>query len=124
MSVTLNLHLYGKPGWMLREGEDVTPEELRALAADVHTRLLQCADIVEKLTGAGWEAQMLLYDICLSHPYITTAVQAEQKLHDLGIDPEALAIDVWEDEDDFDDEEFVADEDDEDDASFDEEPPL
>jgi hypothetical protein len=42
---------------------------------------------------------MMLYDISLSHPYITTAVQAEEKLQDLGIDPERVWIDEWPDED-------------------------
>ena len=37
-------------------------------------------------------------------PYICTAVQAEEKLHELGIDPEKLCIDEWEDEEEFDEE--------------------
>jgi hypothetical protein len=98
MSVTLTMHLYGKPGWELDEGEEVTPRQLRDLAEDLHGRLKEAADIVEKLTDAGWEAQMTLYDVCLSHPYINTAAQAEEKLLDLGIDPKRVAIDEWEDE--------------------------
>lgn len=99
MTVTLNIMLFGKPGQELREGEDVTPEELRALGKDLHARLEQAADLVEKLTGAGWEAQMCLYDIMLSHPYLHTAAEAEGKLVDLGIDPEQVYIDEWPDED-------------------------
>jgi hypothetical protein len=102
MGVTLMLFLFGKPGQELDEGGDVTAEQLRALAQGLHERLRETADIVEKLTDAGWEAQMGLYDIFLSHPYITTAAQAEEKLQDLGIDPERVIIDEWEDEDEGD----------------------
>src|SRR4051812_30222392 len=79
MPVTIMLYLFGKPGVELREGEDVTPEELRALGDDLKERLTSAAEIVEKLTGAGWDAQMTLYDILLSHPYIDTEPQAAEK---------------------------------------------
>jgi hypothetical protein len=107
MSVFVSLHLFGKPGMELTEGEAVTSQQLRDLGDDLHDRLQEAAEIVEKLTNAGWEAQMMLYDICLSNPYITTKAQAEEKMQDLGIDPEKLFIDEWEDEDeeDFDEEE-------------------
>ena len=98
MSVTLMMYLFGKPGQELDEGEEVTPQQLRSLAEGLHGRLTEAADIVEKLTAAGWDAQMTLYDVCLSHPYISTAAQAEEKLLDLGIDPQLVAIDEWEDE--------------------------
>jgi len=105
MAVTLMVPLFGKPGQEIPEGSEVTAQELRALGQDLQARLQEAADVVEKLTGAGWEAQMLLYDICLSHPYMQTAVQAEEKLHDLGINPESVIIDEWpdEDEEDFED---------------------
>jgi hypothetical protein len=98
VSVTLMIYLFGKPGMELGEGEEVTAEQLRALGDDLRGRLHETAEIVEKLTGTGWEAQMTLYDVLLSHPYITTAVQAEEKLHELGIDPEKVCLDEWEDE--------------------------
>jgi hypothetical protein len=108
MSVTLTMHLFGKPGWELNEGEEVTPQQLRALAEDLHGRLTGAADALEKLTAAGWDAQMTLYDVFLSHRYITTAAQAEEKLLDLGIDPKLVAIDELEDEEEMDeaDEDF------------------
>jgi hypothetical protein len=110
MAVTVTLFLFGKPGQELNEGEEVTPEQLRALGQYLHERLDATATIVEKLTGAGWEAQMALYDIFLSHPYINTAAQAEAQLQDLGIDPEDVSIDEWEDEEEeFDEEEFGED---------------
>ena len=101
MSVMLMMYLFGKPGQELDEGEEVTPQQLRALAEDLHGRLTEAADIVEKLTAAGWEAQMTLYDVSLAHPYITTAAQAEEKLLNLGIDPKLVAIDEWEDEEEI-----------------------
>ncbi len=107
MAVTLTMHLFGKPGWELNEGEEVTPQQLRTLAEDLHGRLTEAAAVLEKLTGAGWDAQMALYDVFLSHRYITTAAQAEEKLLDLGIDPKLVAIDELEDEEmDEEDEEF------------------
>jgi hypothetical protein len=109
MAVFLSLWLFGKPGHELNEGGDVTPEELRALAEHMHGRLTEAAEIVEKLTNAGWDVQMGLYDIFISHPYITTQVQAEEKLADLGIDPEKLFIDEFEDEEEFEEGEFESD---------------
>jgi hypothetical protein len=104
MSVTLRIWLFGKPGMELDEGSPVTPDQLRALAADMDARLRGAADAVEKLTGAGWDAQMCLYDVVLWHPYIDTAVQAEEHLHNLGLDPDRLCIDEWEDEEELDEE--------------------
>jgi hypothetical protein len=98
MAVSLMLFLFGKPGQELEEGGEVTAEQLRALGRDLQGRLEGAATVVEKLTGAGWEAQMMLYDIHLSHPYVTSAADAEEKLLDAGIDPEAVCIDEWEDE--------------------------
>jgi len=104
MAVTLMLYLFGKPGVELHEGEEVTPQELRDLAEDLSGRLREAADIVEKLTANGWDAQMTLYDIMFAHPYIETSVQAEEKLHDLGIDPEKVHIEWLDEEDDLDEE--------------------
>src|ERR671937_2248609 len=104
MAVSLTLYLFGKPGQELPEGEEGTAQDLRALGESLQARLTEAADLVEKLTGAGWEVQMGLYDVFFSHPYIETAAQAEAKLQDLGIDPDRISIDEWEDEDDVDDE--------------------
>jgi hypothetical protein len=100
MAVSLMLFLYGKPGQELDEGAEVTAEQLRALGQSLQARLDEAADLVEKLTGAGWEVQMGLYDLMFSHPYIDTAAQAEERLEALGIDPEKVFIDEWEEEED------------------------
>lgn len=104
MSVTLSLFLFGKPGQELDEGGDVTPEQLRALGKEMHARLEEAATIVEKLGNTGWEIQMGLYDVFMSHPYLTSASAVEEKLQDLGIDPEHVSIDEWPDEEDDDEE--------------------
>jgi hypothetical protein len=98
MPVTIMLHLFAKPGQELNEGEEVTPDQLRALGQSLQERLTEAGDIVEKLTGTGWEAQMALYDVILSHPYFHTEAQVAEKLTELGIDPESVFIDEWEDE--------------------------
>lgn len=110
MAVFMSLWLFGKPGQELNEGGEVTPEELRALAEHMHGRLTEAADIVEKLNNAGWDVQMGLYDVFISHRYITTQAQAEEKLADLGIDPEKLFIDEFEDEEEFEEGEFEEEE--------------
>jgi hypothetical protein len=120
MAVTLTLYLFGKPEVELPGGEEVTPEELRALGRDLHERLDEAAAIVEKLTGAGWDAQIALYDVILSHPYINTAAQAEAQLQDLGINPERVYIDDWDDEE----EEFLEGEEDPDDGEEEGETPA
>jgi hypothetical protein len=103
MPVTLMLYLFGKPGVELGEGEEVTPGQLRALAADLSARLREAADITEKLTAKGWEAEMTLYDIFFTHPYVETTVQAEAMLQDLGIEPYQVHIEWLEDEDELED---------------------
>ena len=105
MSVSLSLFLYGKPGQELDEGGEVTPEQLRALGKDLRARLEQAAEIVEKLSGAGWEAQMGLYDVMLYNPYVRTEADVRTRLDGLGIDPDEVSILEFEgdeDEDEFD----------------------
>jgi hypothetical protein len=105
MSVFVSIWLFGKPGHELDEGEPVTAEEVRALADELHARLHDTANIVEKLTGAGWEAYTALYDIHFSHPYLTTKTAVEEQFLSLGIDLDRLCIEELEDEDDFIDDE-------------------
>ncbi|MCI0465135.1 MAG: hypothetical protein L0Z62_50075 [Gemmataceae bacterium] len=105
MSVLVSLWMFGKPGMELREGEDITADEIRALQQELFERLGRAAEIVEQMTAAGWDAQMSLYDVMLSHPYVRTEADARTRLDDLGIDPEEVHIDEFEDEEDFEDEE-------------------
>jgi hypothetical protein len=104
VSVLVTLWLFGKPGMELDEGEEITADEIRALRTALSDRLGQAADILEKLTGAGWDAQMGLYDVMLSHPYVRTEAEARTRMDDLGIDPDEVSIMEFEDEEDFDEE--------------------
>ncbi len=89
MAVKINVHLFGKPGEMIRE---VTPESLRALADELHARLDKAARAVESLTAKGWEADLAVHELCLSNPRVSTASQAEKVLHKLGVYAEAVDI--------------------------------
>jgi hypothetical protein len=99
MSVTISLWLFGKPAHELNaEGEAVEPDQIRALAEELHGRLSAVAGALEKLTAAGWEGSVALYDIHLSHRYINTEADARAKVEDLGLDPELFSYLEWEDE--------------------------
>ena len=108
VSVSVTLWLFGKPGHELNEGEDVNAEQIRALAQVMKERLELAADIVEKLTGAGWEAQMGLYDVMLYNRFVRTEADVRTRLDGLGIDPDEVSIMEFEGEDD--DEEFEGEE--------------
>ena len=105
MAVTAMIWLFGKPGHELEEGGEVTGQQIRDLGTHLNDRLQEVGDIVDKLTGAGWEAQVALYDVILSHPYVRTETEARTRLDDLGIDPDKVAIFEDEEEDDFEDDE-------------------
>jgi hypothetical protein len=101
MNVSVELPLWGKPGDDLPEGEEITAEELREQAAQMHEHLLEVTEIVEKVASLGWKASVAMYELQLELPEeITTADQAEQKLLDLGIDTSLVQISEWSDEDD------------------------
>jgi hypothetical protein len=106
MGVTVCLPLFGQPGQELEEGSAVKGQQLRDLAADLNTRLLAAADVLDRLLAAGWKSQTAMYEVILTHPDVPTREEAVGRLQGMGIDPEALMIieDVEdiEDEDDLD----------------------
>jgi hypothetical protein len=107
MAVHISLFLFSKPAHELdREGEEVEPNEVRALAQEIHHRLMKTAEYLEKLTAAGWEATLLLYDICLVHPYITTEAEARGRIEDMGLNPDDFCFMEFEDDDDWEEEDF------------------
>src|SRR5262249_40901504 len=85
-------------GQELDEGAEVTADELRALGQNLNARLQTTADMVEKLTKSGWEVQMALYDLIMSHPYVTTETEARSRLDELGIDPDLVHIEEFDEE--------------------------
>jgi hypothetical protein len=55
MSIDFDLNLFGKPGWMLPEGESITADQLRDLAEYLHGHLHCCAEVLEALSGKGMD---------------------------------------------------------------------
>jgi hypothetical protein len=103
--------LFSKPAHELdREGEEVEPNEVRALADHLQQRLRETADALEKLTTHGWEATMMLYDICLSHPYINTEAEARGRIEDMGLNPDDFCFMEFDDEEEWDEEDLDEDE--------------
>jgi hypothetical protein len=101
MGVTVCLPLFANPGQELEEGVAVKGQQLRDLAAELHDRLHQAADTLDRLAAAGWTCQLALYEVLLFHSEVRTREEAALQLSALGIDPEALMIleDVEEEED-------------------------
>jgi hypothetical protein len=90
MSVMVCLPLFGDPAHEL-EGR-VHSRDLRTLADSLRERLQHAADTLDKLTEAGWWAQVGAFDLMLSHPKVQTREQAEARLRSIGIDPMQLLI--------------------------------
>jgi hypothetical protein len=91
MAVTVGLWLFGKPGHELdAEGRPVEPERIRALGRELHGWLDEVAGALEKLTAAGWEATVMLYDIELWHVDVATEAEARARVEGLGLDPDLL----------------------------------
>ncbi len=99
MAVIITLPLFGKPGYELGEGVEVSGEQVRQLGRELAERLDTVAGLLDKLTAAGWDAQTGLYDVMLSHPFLRTEAEARTQLDGLGIDPEEVSLDEFEDED-------------------------
>jgi hypothetical protein len=100
MGVTVCLPLFGPPGRELEEGSDVKGVQLRKLAVELHERLHQAAEMLEKLHGAGWSARVAMYDVILTRPRVETKADAERWLGELGLAAEEFLIieDVEEEE--------------------------
>jgi hypothetical protein len=101
MGVTVSLPLFANPGQELEEGSRAEGRHLRELAAALQERLLAAADILDRLTAAGWEARVAMYDLILLHEGVNTQEEAARRLEALGVNPEALMIieDIEEEED-------------------------
>jgi hypothetical protein len=100
MGVTVCLPLFGEPGRELEQGSPVTGRRLRELAMSLSERLEKAAATLDVLAAAGWTAQVALFDAVLHHAQIESREDAERRLREAGVDPEALIIveDVDEDE--------------------------
>jgi hypothetical protein len=92
MGVTVCLPLFGEPGRELEQGSPATGRRLRDLAASLNERLEKAAAALDVLAAAGWSAQVALFDAVLHHPQIESREDAERRLREAGVDPEALII--------------------------------
>jgi hypothetical protein len=107
MPISIMMHLFSKPAIELgKEGEPIDAADVRLLADELHSRLRSAADAMDCLTGKGWDAQMALYDVILSHPYIDSEADARDRIEDLGLNPDDFCYlecedEEWEDEDDL-----------------------
>src|SRR5260370_9151596 len=92
MPISIMMHLFSKPAIELgKEGEPIDAADIRMLAEELHNRLRAAADAMDCLTGKGWDAQMALYDVILSHPYIDSEADARDRIADLGLNPDAFS---------------------------------
>jgi hypothetical protein len=99
MAVSISIYLFGKPGVELdAEGEEIDAERLRLLGEELRDRMNEAADAVARLTSAGWDAHVALYDILLSHPYVRTEAEARLHVGNLGLDPDEFFFMEWEEE--------------------------
>lgn len=109
----ITIHLFGKPAWHLDEGQPVPPEKLRLVGNDIKARCDEAADMVEKLTAAGWELALTLYSIDGYHPVHRREADIKAHLATLGIAENQLGIDDFlDEEDEFLDEDYEDEEDD------------
>jgi hypothetical protein len=92
MAVIIDLPLFLRFEDEVFESDKVTPRELRDLAEDLRGRLLQAAEVLERLQQDGWEAEAALDCLSLGHPKVGTEAQAVRRLRRLGIDPGLLVI--------------------------------
>jgi hypothetical protein len=92
MGVTVCLPLFGSAGQELEEGALLKGEQLRELAAGLNERLLAAAELLDRLSAAGWSGRVALYDVILSCKGVETRAGAEQRLREVGADPEQFMI--------------------------------
>jgi hypothetical protein len=98
--VTICLPLFGPPGRELDEGAIVVGQQLRNLATELHERLHNAADTLDRLAAAGWMLRVAMYDVILTKRGVETKDEAVSQLGQLGVAVEDLIIieDVEEEE--------------------------
>ncbi len=92
MGVTVCLPLFGPPGRELDEGSPIIGQQLRNLATELHERLHNAAETIDRLTAAGWSTRVAMYDVILTRPGIETKEEAERRLGELGVPLEDFII--------------------------------
>jgi hypothetical protein len=74
------------------ENKPVTPSQLRALGRRLRDHAGEAAELVDKLTAAGWKAYADVRHVNLFHPTFETEREVEDHLRSLGINSVHLAI--------------------------------
>jgi hypothetical protein len=105
MSVFMDLWLVGNPEHYLAEDEPVTPSELRDLGRRLRDYADEAADLVGRLTAAGWTARADGRHVNLFHPTFETEREVEDHLRSLGIASLQLSINEYDPDDALDSEE-------------------
>src|SRR3989344_256828 len=100
--INISIGLYGKPSWdMDIESEEITNGEMfRAQGKYLKEHLENVADIVEKLTGAGWSCSGTLYDLQFFKESVINKSEAKKELKRLKINPKDIHIEEYEEEED------------------------
>lgn len=79
MGVTICLPLFGPPGRELDEGAALMGQQLRNLATELHERLHNAADTLDRLAAAGWSTRVAMYDVILTRQEIETKEDAVRR---------------------------------------------
>jgi len=92
----VELWLFGKPEWELKDINTATPDEIRQLGEELRERLRRVAEIMKILEKNGWiRGGGGLYEIFY---YKDIGIEeAKEELRRLGIDPEK-EVDLFEEE--------------------------
>jgi hypothetical protein len=92
MGVTVCLPLFGNPGRELEEGAVATGGDIRTLADGLRDRLQNAADVVDRLSAAGWSAKVAMFDLIFLHPQVACKEKAEEYLRAAGVDTAPFVI--------------------------------
>ncbi|MDP1693994.1 MAG: hypothetical protein Q8L34_00460 [Candidatus Woesearchaeota archaeon] len=100
--INISIGLYGKPSWdMDIEGEEITDGEMfRAQGKYLKEHLENVADIVKKLTSAGWSCSGTLYDLQFFKESVINKSEAKKELKRLKIDMNQINVEEYEIEED------------------------
>jgi hypothetical protein len=88
----MDIWLIGYPEHHLAEDEPVTPSRLRELGRRLHDHADEAADLVERLTAAGWTARADGRHVNLFHSDLETEREVRSQLRSLGINSLQLSV--------------------------------
>jgi hypothetical protein len=95
MSVSVTMWLFGAVRRGMEPQSTSASKRLLQLQKAMGEYLQEISEMVKILEQNGWEVAMGVYDLSLSHPDVRTRADAEEKLHELGIDPKLFNLDEY-----------------------------